>query len=127
MINGSWIAQACFVMARLGAPDLLASGARTAEELATATGTHVPSLRRLLSALGSVDLCKQRDDGSCELTRLGSLLRTDVPNSLRAWALRTPGELETLLRAAGLEPLRRTETGSEYQLMEAGASDASGA
>ncbi len=29
LINGSWIAQACYVTARLGIADLLASGPRT--------------------------------------------------------------------------------------------------
>ena len=40
LINGSWIAQACYVTARLGIPDLLAAGPRTAEDLAAATNTH---------------------------------------------------------------------------------------
>jgi ubiquinone/menaquinone biosynthesis C-methylase UbiE len=92
LINGSWIAQACYVTARLGIPDLLAAGARTAEDLASATGTNAPALRRLLSALGSVDICHQREDGAFEMTRLGSLLRADVPCSMRAWALQWGGE-----------------------------------
>ena len=92
MINGSWIAQACYVTARLRIPDLLASGPRTAEELAALTGTHAPALRRLLSALGSVDLCTLRDDGTFEMTALGALLREDVPCSMRAWALQWGGE-----------------------------------
>jgi ubiquinone/menaquinone biosynthesis C-methylase UbiE len=92
LINGSWIAQACYVTARLGLADLLASGPRTAEELAAATGTDAPALRRLLSALGSVDICRQRDDGAFEMTRLGRLLRADVPCSMRAWTLQWGGE-----------------------------------
>jgi ubiquinone/menaquinone biosynthesis C-methylase UbiE len=87
LINGSWITQACYVMARLGIPDLMASGPRTAEDLAAARGTHAPSLRRLLNALGSVDLCSQREDGTFELTALSALLRSDHPSSLRAWTL----------------------------------------
>jgi hypothetical protein len=91
LINGSWISQACYVMARLQVPDLLAAGPRSAEDLAQATGTHAPSLRRLLNALGSVDLCTQRDDGTFELTALGALLRSDHPASLSAWALHWGG------------------------------------
>ena len=91
LINGSWIAQACYVMARLGVPDLLASGPRTAEDLAAATRAHAPSLRRLLNALCSVDLCAQRDDGTFELTELGALLRSDHPSSLSAWTLHWGG------------------------------------
>jgi hypothetical protein len=92
LVNGSWIAQACYVTARLGIADLLAAGPRTAEELAAATGAHAPALRRLLSALGSVAICHQRDDGSFEMTRTGRLLRADVPCSLRAWTLQWGGE-----------------------------------
>jgi len=92
LINASWIAQACYVAARLGIADLLAAGPRTADDLAAATATHAPALRRLLSALGSVDICRQRDDGSFEMTRLGQLLRADVPCSMRAWTLQWGGE-----------------------------------
>ena len=91
LINGSWIAQACYVIVRLRVPDLLASGPRSAEDLAAATGAHAPSLRRLLNALCSVDLCAQRDDGTFELTDLGALLRSDHPSSLHAWTLHWGG------------------------------------
>lgn len=92
LINGSWIAQACYVTARLGIADLLAAGPRTADDLAAVTATDAPALRRLLSALGSVDICRQCDDGSFEMTRLGQLLRADVPCSMRAWTLQWGGE-----------------------------------
>jgi ubiquinone/menaquinone biosynthesis C-methylase UbiE len=92
LINGSWIAQACYVAARLGIAELLAAGPRTAEELAAASGAHAPALARLLCALGSVDICHQRDDGTFEMTRIGRLLGADVPCSLRAWTLQWGGE-----------------------------------
>jgi ubiquinone/menaquinone biosynthesis C-methylase UbiE len=92
LINGSWIAQACYVTARLGVADLLAKGPLTAEELAAATETNAPALRRLLGALGSVDICRLRDDGAFEMTPLGTLLRTDAPYSMHAWALQWGGE-----------------------------------
>ena len=92
LINGSWVAQACYVTARLGIADLLAAGPRTAEDLAALTATNAAALRRLLSALGSVDICHQRDDGAFEMTRMGALLRADVPCSMRAWALQWGGE-----------------------------------
>ena len=44
LINASWIAQACYVAARLGIAELLAAGPRTADDLATATATHAPAL-----------------------------------------------------------------------------------
>lgn len=91
MINGSWISQACYVMARLGIADSLGSEARSAEELADRAGAHAPSLRRLLNALCSVDLCVQREDGTFELTELGALLRSDHPSSVSAWTLHWGG------------------------------------
>jgi orsellinic acid C2-O-methyltransferase len=80
------------VTARLGIPELLAAGPRTAEDLAAHSGADAPALRRLLGALGSVDICRQREDGSFEMTRMGALLRADVPCSMRAWALQWGGE-----------------------------------
>jgi hypothetical protein len=92
LINSSWIAQACYVTAHLGIPDLLAAGPRTAEELAAATQTDAAALARLLNALGSVDICRQRADGSFEMTPMGALLRAGVPSSMHAWALQWGGE-----------------------------------
>src|ERR1041384_5712597 len=86
LINSSWISQACYVMAKLRVADALASGPRSAEELAARCGAHAPSLRRLLNALCSVELCVQRDDGTFALTELGALLRSDHPSSVNAWA-----------------------------------------
>ena len=45
-------AQAVAVAAELGIVDHLVGGPRSAAELARATGTHAPSLYRLLRALG---------------------------------------------------------------------------
>lgn len=52
MINGYMVSQALYVAARLGLADLVAVGPKTPEVLAEATGTHAPSLYRLLRALG---------------------------------------------------------------------------
>jgi len=92
LINSSWIAQACYVFARLDLAELLAAGPRSAEDLAAAAGANAPALRRLLGALGSVALCRQREDGRFEMTRMGALLRADVPCSMRSWALQWGGE-----------------------------------
>ena len=92
LVNGSWVAQACYVIARLGIPDLLASGPRSAADLAAATNTNAAALHRLLNGLGSVGICRLRDDGTFEITSLGELLRKDVPSSMRAWTLHWGGE-----------------------------------
>src|ERR1700759_159278 len=92
LINNNWVTQACYVTARLGIADLLAGGPPTAEDLAAQCGANANALRRLLNALGSVDICRQRADGAFEMTRMGELLRTDVPCSMRAWVLQWGGE-----------------------------------
>ena len=91
LVNGSWMSQAIHVAARLGIPDLLATGARSGEELARATGTHPPSLHRLLRALVSIGIRDGPDAGTWSLTPMGALLRADTPDSLRAWTLHWGG------------------------------------
>jgi ubiquinone/menaquinone biosynthesis C-methylase UbiE len=122
LINASWVAQACYVTAHLGLADLLATGPRTAEDLAAATGTDAPALRRLLGALGSVDICRQRSDGAFEMTQLGERLRRDVPCSMRAWALLWGGEawqvwanlLHSIKTGTSARALIIGESGFEY-------------
>jgi hypothetical protein len=64
LVNSGPMTQALCVAAELQIPDLLAAGPRHAEELAEATGTHGPSLHRLMRALTSLNICVEREDGS---------------------------------------------------------------
>src|ERR1022692_3592159 len=54
MLTGYWTTQALYVAAKLGIPDLLTHGPRSADDLAQATKVHAPSLYRLLRALASM-------------------------------------------------------------------------
>jgi orsellinic acid C2-O-methyltransferase len=87
LVSAAAMSQAVCVAAELRLPDLLANGPRTATELAEATGSHTPSLHRLLRALASVDVCSERDDGTFALGAMGALLRGDAPNGLRSWTI----------------------------------------
>jgi len=87
MTSGHIIAQALYVVAELGIPDLLATGPRTIAELAQTVGAHAPSLYRVLRALASLGVFVEQDDQTFGLTPLGDTLRSDVPGSARAWAL----------------------------------------
>jgi hypothetical protein len=69
--------------AKLGVADHLAGGPRTAEELAEATGTHAPSLLRVLRLLAGHDVVREDGTGRFELTARGELLRAGVPMSVR--------------------------------------------
>jgi hypothetical protein len=79
MISGYWTSQAVYATAKLGLADLLGTGAKTAEELAAATGTHARALYRLLRALAGAGLFVEQPDGKFTLTELGSGLLSDVP------------------------------------------------
>ncbi|MEV4759401.1 methyltransferase [Micromonospora sp. NPDC049559] len=66
-------------------PDLLGTQARSSKELATETGTHEPSLNRLLRAMSSLGVTKETEPGTFALTPAGALLRRDAENSM--WSL----------------------------------------
>ncbi len=92
MIQGFWVSRALYVAAKLGIPDLLKDGPKSTADLAKATGTHTPSLYRILRALHSVGLFAEDDRGRFALTPVGATLRTDVPGSLRYFAIEELGE-----------------------------------
>jgi ubiquinone/menaquinone biosynthesis C-methylase UbiE len=87
LVNAGTMSQAACAAAELGIADLLASGPKSVDELARASGCHAPSLHRLLRALASVDLCVEGEDGTFALTALGCLLRSDATYSLRSWTV----------------------------------------
>jgi hypothetical protein len=91
IIVANWMSQATYVAVQLRLPDLLAGGPKTSAELAEASGSHAPSLLRLLRALATLEICQEREDGTFQLTPLGDLLRSDTSNSLRAWAILVGG------------------------------------
>jgi orsellinic acid C2-O-methyltransferase len=87
LVNCAVLSQAACVAAEMGIPDLLANGPKALHELAQATSSHEPSLRRLLRALATLDLCRECEDGSFAPTSLGTTLCTGVPHSLRSWTI----------------------------------------
>lgn len=93
IVTGSWTSQATYVAARLGIPDILADGPKWPAEVAALANAHPDSLHRLLRALTTIDICRERDDGSFELTDMGSLLRSGAPDSLRSWTIFWGGHL----------------------------------
>jgi hypothetical protein len=87
LITGYWNTQALYVAAKLGIADLLASGPRSANDLAQATNVHAPSLYRLLRALASLGVFAEDGGGRFQLTPLAACLRSDVPGSQRTLAI----------------------------------------
>ncbi|MGA6168315.1 methyltransferase [Amycolatopsis magusensis] len=90
MVAGYIPAKVLQTIAELGVPDHLAGGGRTAAELAGLTGTHAPSLTRVLRAAAVFGVVSSEGD-EYALTGLGELLRSDVPGSLREFAVLTGG------------------------------------
>jgi O-methyltransferase domain/Dimerisation domain len=87
MLFGAVAQRSVYVAARLGIPDLLRERPRSAEELATSTGVHAPSLYRLLRTLASMGVFTEIAERRFELTPISGLLRSDAPDSLRDFAL----------------------------------------
>jgi hypothetical protein len=86
MITGFWVSQAIYIAAKLRLADLVKAQPQTAAQLAVATGTHAPSLYRLLRALASVGVFVEDEQQRFALTPLAETLRSDLPGSLRAFA-----------------------------------------
>ncbi|HEX5703775.1 MAG TPA: methyltransferase [Pyrinomonadaceae bacterium] len=91
LISGFWVSRCLYVAAKLGIPDVLKDGPKSAGELAAATGAHAPSLFRVLRALAAVDVLTQTGDRFGN-TPLSETLRSDVAGSLRAFAMTELGE-----------------------------------
>jgi hypothetical protein len=87
MIFGYMTSQAISVAAKLGVADLLTKGAKTADELAQTIGVKPRPLYRLLRALASVGVFAEDNAGRFSLTPMAEPLRSDAPDSLRAFAI----------------------------------------
>lgn len=85
MIAGFWISRAVWAAAELGLADRLAQP-KSVAELAKEAQLHERSLYRLLRALASVGVFRERADGSFENTPLSWTLSDVAPDSVRALA-----------------------------------------
>ena len=84
MAGGYWISKIIYAAARLELADRLADRPKSAEELASATDTHAPSLHRLMRTLAGFGVLTSVDNERFALTPLGEALKKDAPGS--AWA-----------------------------------------
>jgi hypothetical protein len=62
-------------------------GPKSPADLARAVGADPPTLYRVLRALAGVGVFAERKDGRFALTPLGATLRSDRPDSMRAFAV----------------------------------------
>jgi hypothetical protein len=82
MIINGWCAQAITAAADLGIADALAKGPLTVQELAAAIDADADAVSRLLGALISRGIFRQRRDGRYDLTPLANTLRSDAEVSM---------------------------------------------
>lgn len=84
IIGGYMASQALRLAAELKIADHIHAGTDTSATLAEATGSHEPSLHRLLRMLAAVGITTEPEPGRFGLTAVGEQLRSDSPDSL--WA-----------------------------------------
>ena len=92
MATGYWVSRAVYAAAKIGLADHLANGPKSAADLAGATGSHGPSLHRLMRTLASLGVLCEDDNHCFSLTSLGDALRCGAPGSARATILALAGE-----------------------------------
>lgn len=113
MITGIWASQALYIACKLNFPNRLATGPRTAEELAQATEAHPRAVYRLLRALATLGILSENEQRQFSLSPLGECLRTDSPGSLHWLALQMP-EIEWQPWGQALHSVISGETAFEH-------------
>ena len=78
------VSRTIYVAAKLGLADQLASGPKSAAELAGPMQVHAPSLHRLMRTLASLGVLTERTEQRFALTDLGEALKTGAPGSARS-------------------------------------------
>jgi hypothetical protein len=87
MAHAHWVSQIVYVAAKLSLADHLANGPKSADEIAGETGTHAPSLYRLMRTLANLGILTEDVTRCFALTPLGEALKTGAPGSARATIL----------------------------------------
>ncbi len=85
LILGHVVARAVQAAAELDLADHLKEGGKDCAELATLSGAHAPTLSRLMRMLVSIGVFAE-SGGRFSNNAMSELLRSDVPQSMRAWA-----------------------------------------
>jgi hypothetical protein len=78
------VSRTVYTAAELGLADKLASGPKSATELAGPMHVHAPSLHRLMRTLASLGILTERPEQRFALTNLGEALNTGAPGSARS-------------------------------------------
>ncbi|MFA1538365.1 methyltransferase [Actinomadura monticuli] len=90
---GRVVAPVVWALTELGVPDRLAGGPLPVGELARSTGTHEPTLLRLLRAAASFGVFAEEPEGRFRLTAMSEFLRADAEQTVRDLVLMNGTEL----------------------------------
>lgn len=94
MLFGYSVSRAVGIAAELGIADIIKDAPKTADDLAALTGSHPRSLYRLLRACASVGVFSEDAGNRFSLTPLAECLRSDNPESLRAFAIMITSDIQ---------------------------------
>jgi hypothetical protein len=111
MATAIWKARALYAAAHLGLADLLAAGPQDVTALAARTGTHAPSLHRLLRALAGFGVLTEAAPRCFAVTPLGAALGQDAPGAARSTVLTLAGDWQWQAWSHFLTSLRSGGTG----------------
>lgn len=87
LVTGMWAAQAASTCARLGIPDELAHGPKSADEVARKLSLDADATYRLMRGVAVAGVLRQLPDRHFALTPVGELLRKGTPGSMRSLLL----------------------------------------
>ena len=111
MLLGQLVPRLVYLFATLKLADHLSAGPKTADELASLTGTHAPTLARVLRTLASLGFVTHTEPERFALQPLGAVLKTGTPS--HAAALILGGEVCTRALDHFLHSVQTGKTGFE--------------
>jgi hypothetical protein len=116
MATAAVVSRVVWVAAKLGVADMLAGGARSADELAGPAGLHAPSLHRLLRTLGMLGIVHEEDGHRFALTPLGEAMREGAPGCAKSTILTFGGPAMSAALGEFEHSVRTGQTGFEKAL-----------
>lgn len=96
MAMGGVVSKVLYLAAKIGLADHLASGPRTATELAGSVGARPDTLHRVLRTLAMLGVVTEGQGQRFALTPIGEALKSDAPGAARAGVLLLAGSFASL-------------------------------
>src|SRR5262245_19920343 len=116
MITGHWISQTVAALARLSIPDVVADHQLTSADIAAKCGSHADATYRLLRAATGLGLFVEVAPDMFKLTPLGATLRSNVPGSMRNFAIAETDQGHWLAWGKLTDSIRTGERGAPKAL-----------